>query len=531
MKPRCLSYCSNLWSRSWFFRTAVPGTVILAASILLNGCGGGGGGSSSGSGNGGTPSPSPSPVAGSAIKIRDVEINSLPNNASQISFSIESVELDSSAGIMCRWQSNINDTISANIDFDCHVGSENQLEFANPTQGDITGRLSADAPGVSLQALDVEYIVEANSSTGQLIDVSAQFDTSLANQFYLLSESGFPQRLLYLPKRMELRSSPGIASVSSGNNINAVLEIFLRNSTTDWISQEQLTFNTRYSLGTDTQALAAAAQNQNFTELRELRVQPPIIHLSRRYVTDISANQLQVNCDNLSQIINNKTVTLLDCTIMDTATPNEKQTINYIGNVLYEDADFDPGQISSHENIRGLLNVEYTLPGTLEINDLFSAQAADLSTTFQLSFEWPTIFDNVTHFSVSFDWSLIVDTLITEINAGMTQWTQTTLNTLAQNLIADGYIVVQDNPSEGSLNNAIVEELKEELFVEIISANNMEQTLFWVPRIRFENLSSQIPEVIEIQHYQRSEDLISHLRLDCLGAPDTSNHIFRVPNC
>ncbi|PUA29171.1 MAG: hypothetical protein B0W54_00760 [Cellvibrio sp. 79] len=395
--------------------------------------------------------------------------------------------------------------------------------------------LPSSSSSVQTSISSSQVITSSSSSStkpqGQLIDASSQFTAITNEYFYVFSDPTEPQVLHYLPKQLALTGLPGVASVQRTNKVSNLLKMFLDLSSTDWYSTNQLTFSSRFTLDVDLQKLQQESEAAGFTQLADVKVKPPAIQLEQRYTTVVPAARVQIQCKNLTLLINGNAVTLHDCNLIDKDEIIAPQTINNIGSFRYEALNFDPEAISGNKSLRGTLAIDYTLPGTREFDRILSTADGDLQHTWQLYFNWPLSKTNVSTTNITINWKTLLANLDTQISAGTTRWDETTIKAFVSSAISTGAIVLAESTNlTTALDSALVNYLKQELFVAIYTSEST-SPLTWAPKLRFKNVDQLNNQTINLRYFDSELLLVSKINLRCLTAPDAQNNIFIAIGC
>lgn len=391
-----------------------------------------------------------------------------------------------------------------------------------------SGASSQQSSIVSSQSSTSSESSSAQSSvTPTLIDVTNQFSSTISDNFYLFENSSQADALHYLPKKLALTGMPGVASIQRSDKVSDLLQIFLDLSDTDWTSTNQLTFSSRYTLDVNREQLTQESETAGYTELEDLNVKPPLMMLEQRYTTSVPADRIQIQCEDLTLLVNTNEITLHDCNLVDADEIIATHTINHIANVRYENLNFDPETISGNSSLRGTLAVDYTLPGTIEFDQLLANDAGDLQTTWQLYFYWPLVQTTVNSATVTLDWKTLLLNLKVQVSGGGVRWDEDAINTfIAFNINTSAITLSTNTQLTTALNRAISNYLKQELFVAIYSENS-DAPLFWSPKLRVKNLDQTNTQQIVFRYFDSELSLTSKMDLSCLTKPDEQNNIYR----
>jgi hypothetical protein len=399
--------------------------------------------------------------------------------------------------------------------------------------GSSVGVMSSPSVSSNASSLQTSSGISQSSSspTEKLTDVSSQFTAATNNNFYVFSDSSNAQLLRYLPKQLALTGLPGIASVQRTNKISVLQKMFFDLSDSDWTSTNQLTFSSRYTLDVDLQKLTQESEALGYTTLADIKVKPPVMTLEQRYTTAVPSARIQIQCKNLTLLINGNEVTLHDCNLADSEGIIATQPINHIGNFRYEALNFDPDAISSNKSLRGTMNIDYTLPGTHEFDRLLSTNNGDLQSTWQLYFAWPLTQTNVSSATATVNWKTLLADLKTQVSAGKHSWDEEDINafTIAA-IVTDTIAFPKAIDITPALHEAIISYVKQELFVAIY-ANNSKSPFTWAPKLRVKNVEQPGMQNIAIRYFNSTLPLVSHINLSCLTAPDGQNNIYKAAGC
>ncbi|HTF94852.1 MAG TPA: hypothetical protein VL995_01850 [Cellvibrio sp.] len=371
----------------------------------------------------------------------------------------------------------------------------------------------------------------STATNDQLVDASDQFTATVNERFFIFKNPSQPGTLHYLPKQLALGSTPGIASIQRTNKVSSLLKVFLDLSETDWTSSSQITFSSRYTLDVDLQTLQQEREAAGYTELVDLKVKPPVINFENRYTTSVPADRIQIQCENLTLLIDGNEVTLQDCNLADTSGIIAAQTINNIGGFRFESLNFDPDTISGNKSLRGTLNIDYTLPGTRGIDQILSTGNGNLQSTWQLYFKWPLTQTTVSSTTITVNWVTLLADLKNQISNGETHWDDQAIKAFSDAAITDGLIVLPNTANLApALNSAIINYLKQELFVAIYTENS-DAPLLWAPKLRFKNVDQVTSQQVTLRHFDSDLSITSKMDLSCLAAPDAQNNIYKSSSC
>ncbi len=399
--------------------------------------------------------------------------------------------------------------------------------------GSSVGVMSSPSVSSSANSLQTSSGVSQSSSSPaeKLTDVSSQFTAATTHNFYVFSDSSNAQLLRYLPKQLALTGLPGIASVQRTNKISVLQKMFLDLSDSDWTSANQLTFSSRYTLDVDLQKLTQESETLGYTTLADIKVKPPAMTLEQRYTTAVPPARIQIQCKNLTLLINGNEVTLHDCNLADSEGIIATQPINHIGNFRYEALNFDPDTISSNKALRGTINIDYTLPGTHEFDRLLSTNNGDLQSTWQVYFAWPLAQTSVSSAMAAINWKTLLADFKTQISAGKHSWNDEDINAFTIAAMSTGSIALANSTElTDALREAIKSYLKQELLVAVY-ANNSKSPFTWAPKLRVKNVEQPGMQNIVIRYFNSTLPLVSHINLSCLTAPDGQNNIYRSSDC
>lgn len=371
----------------------------------------------------------------------------------------------------------------------------------------------------------------ASSAASTFVDVSNQFTLPITENFYVFQNPAEPGVLRYLPKRLALTGMPGIASVQRTNKVSTLLKLFLDLSETDWTSTTQVTFSSKFTLDVDTQKLKQESEALGYTGLADLKVKPPLTAFEQRYATNVPPARIQIQCKNLTLLINGDEATLHDCNLMDTDGVIATQTINNVGGFKYESLSFDPDAIAGNKSLRGTFNVDYTLPGTHEFDRLLATNNGNLEYTWQLNFTWPLAQTSVSSTALAVNWKTLLAELKTLVSAGQTHWNEDAINSFAASAINSGFIGLQSTTTlTPALKLSLVNYLKQELFVAIYSENGS-APLMWAPKLRFKNVDLVSSQQVVLRYFDSDLLLTSKVNSSCLTTPDVQNNIYKSSNC
>lgn len=369
------------------------------------------------------------------------------------------------------------------------------------------------------------------ASNNQLVDASEQFTAPINERFYVFKNLSQPGTLHYFPKQLALDSTPGIASIQRTNKVSSLLKAFLDLSESDWTSSTQITFSSRYTLDVAVQALQQESAAAGYTELADLKVKPPVINFENRFTTSVPAERIQIQCENRTLLVNGNEVTLHDCNLADTSNIIASRVINHIGGFRFESLNFDPDAISGNKSLRGTLNIDYTLPGTREFDQLLSSGNGNLESTWQLYFNWPLAQTTVNSTTITVDWKTLLAALKTQVTSGETRWDAETVNTFVTAAITNELVALQSTTNlTAALEAAITNYLKQELFVAIY-AENGNAPLFWAPKLRFKNVDQVTSQQVILRHFDTDLPIRSTMDLTCLATPDAQNNIYKSSGC
>ncbi|HSC66933.1 MAG TPA: hypothetical protein VLC79_04535 [Cellvibrio sp.] len=372
---------------------------------------------------------------------------------------------------------------------------------------------------------------QSSSEAPALVDASNQFTSVVNERFYVYQDPSQPGVLHYLPKYLALTGMPGVASVQRTDKVSDLLNLFLDLSDTDWTSANQVTFSSRYTLAVDLQGLRQESEAAGYKELVDIEVMPPLISFEQRYTTAVPKERVQIQCKNLTLLVNNEEVSLHDCNLVDTGGLVATHTVNNIGSFKYEQLSFDPATISENSALRGTLNVEYTLPGSQEFDRLLAGDNGNLQPTWQLYFNWPQAHANVSSSTVTINWKLLLADFKARVSAGATQWSDGDISTFVTSEISAGAIGLPTAAELApTLKSGITSYIKQELFVAIyLEAGN--SPLLWAPKLRFKNVDQPDTQQIALRYFESDLSLVSRMDLSCLSKPDGQNNIYKSSSC
>ncbi|MBX2858680.1 MAG: hypothetical protein KTR17_08460 [Cellvibrionaceae bacterium] len=464
------------------------------------------------------------------VNVRDTSVVQA-ETANELHFELLVDGLSDAEQLNCSWLPNINDSSLQEVAFSCIVGQLNTTQFQLATPGDYTGRLTIVVPGQNNSTENLTYTISAPEETAT-VDVSSQFGAELVEQFYLFQQRATPDTLLYFPKKLALESAPGIASVSRRNLVNELLELFLSQSNTDWNSEAQITLSSRYSLDVDKSQLNTAAESMGFDRVDGIEIQSPIVYFERRYVTDINQDDRDLRCENITLEIETVPATLIDCVITEPDSALAPQSINWTADASIETREGDLGPAGDISAIKGNFSVEYTLPGTVYFDQVFSSANVNLSSTFQIHYEWPALGSVVAQQEVTFVWSDIIARLVERVENQLFEWQASDINEFVSDLLAAGALAFSEADTSPQLTAAIAQHLRSELFVSLYSTSDSENALLYIPRLRFENTNVPLrDETKNIRYLSEGPAFYSTLNLSCLQGPDSAGNLTRSSEC
>jgi len=465
------------------------------------------------------------------VTISHSKIETLDISSSELTFELSVEGISSSTDLNCFWQPEKGKNEDQAIEFPCSSGEVNTALFTTPEANSYIGQLGVFLPD-SVFISSISYTVEDDTNKAVLLDVSDQFDVNVTDKFYVFKINDYSEPLTFFPKKLDLESNPGVASVQRRDLIGDVLEIFLNLSVTDWVSEDQLVFSSRFSLDVDATELFEQAKNIGFYEYKEISVLPPIVTFERRYLTDIPEGKIVLQCEGLTLEVDSSPITLFDCSVSNEESPEEKQTVNLVANATIENVMFDPKALTDNSSIKGNFSIEFTLPGTKRFDSLAESDNVDLSSLFQIYFLWPQAEQHVMESEVTFVWEGILSTLEQKVQSKRYQWNDAAMALFVEELLSEKLVSVMGGMEvSGALKTEIETHIKQELFVSVYSRNKPEDFLFFVPRLRFENAESVRTEEKTVRYFYSSEPIISELDLTCMGAPDVLNNVYRKDNC
>ncbi len=460
----------------------------------------------------------------------NVLISPVDNQRQRIQFLMKSETIAETLLLSCRWNPDVSNTTANSIVFPCKTRTDVNTEFEAKAAGSFTGELSVTLPNNEVVKSNYTYSV-SKSNTDDLVSVSSQFGAETNENFYVFQSTAEPQVLRYLPKNLALSNQPGIASVQRVNKVTPLLQVFLKLSDTDWMSANQLIFSSRFTLNVDIQKLRQESESAGFTSIADLKIKPPLMMLEQRYTTSVPLSRIQIQCKQLTLLIDGNSVTLHDCNLSDSSGTIPSQAINYIGGLRYESLNFDPQTLTDNRSLRGTFNIEYTLPGTREFDRLLSTNNGDLQSMWQLHFSWPLMQTEVISSTLTFNWQTLLSSLNTQVSAGLTRWDGDQITAFISAAISNGAITSSEaNSPTAALRLSISNFIKQELFVAIY-AEQGSSPLFWVPKLRFKNSDQINTQQVVLRYFDSTIPLHSRINLSCLAKPDEQNNVYKSPAC
>lgn len=470
-----------------------------------------------------------SSMSSSSIPMMDVTINAIKVSESnggklQLNFILMSTQSLSLESLACEWTPD-KENLGISIPVNCLFNQEVSAVFMVEPKMNIIGRLSVSYNGSTIAEEEVAYLYNQPAAETYL-DASSFFNQELADEYYLLSQNSQPNTLYYLPKQLVLDSNPGVASVQRRNVISSLEATFLQLSSTDWGSEPQAIFSSRYAINSNMQSLVNSSGAAGFSIIKALPVQAPIIWLENK-VTLEGAQQENIHCNKITQLIDQNPATLLDCYLERSAS---KLSVNNINYAFIERPNFNSEALTNLAAIRGVFNIALTLPGTKRFNASLENNGS-VNALFGMSFLWPLMTDTVSSANIFIDEAGIHKEIIQAVSDGKTTWSTEDITLLVDGLIKNELLKSPFNQEEpASLVRQLERYIKQDFFVSAYSKDD--ELLFYIPRLRLKAISADIvPTAVTLRYFSEG-GFKSALSLECLSPPDFQNNIYSLaPNC
>ena len=412
-----------------------------------------------------------------------------------------------------------NDTNSSALSQTSSMPSGQSQISSSQTTGDSLSQQSSSSSAVGTSS-------QPSSDSATYIDVSSQFGADFADRYHLLQASSDTTSLYYLPKQLWLDGAPGVASLQYTNKVSPLAASFLELSVTDWSSSPQSTLASRYAVKSSSVHLQSASNDAGFVQLKDLPVKPPVVWLARKFIASPNISRDEISCDTLTLMIDDMPQSLLDCYVEQAG---QRKTINTTNSFFIESDNFNPDTISSNASIKGLFNLDFTLPGSIAVeNSLRDSQS--LSNLLQINFAWPLLENVVYSVTVLPDWAIIHQELLQEVNSGRTSWSPQELRDWVSQLVNNDILSVSDTINAyDDFISQLVRHFAQELLVGVYIEPHGDPVL-WVPRLQPENIDSQTGSMWSIRYFT-NETLYSQLTFECLSTPDAQNNIHYLEDC
>lgn len=502
--------------------------LIILLGVLITACSSSGDSlpsHSTSTSTGSTSFTSSSSMPAMEITINSVKVSQSNDGKLQLNFTLMSAQSLSSQSLACEWTPDKED-VDISIPVNCQFNQETSSVFVVEPKINIIGRLSVRYNGDTIAEKEITYLY-SQPETAKYSDVSSFFSQALSDEYYLLSQKSQPNTLYYLPKQLVLDSNPGVASLQRRNVISPLEATFLQLSSTDWNSEPQAIFSSRYAINSNIQSLLNSSSAAGFSITKALPVQAPIIWLENK-VTLGDVQQDNIHCNNITLLIDQNPATLLDCYLEQSTS---KLSVNNINYAFIEQSTFNSETPTNLTAIRGVFNITLTLPGTKRVNASLENNGS-VSTLFGMSFLWPLMTDTVDSANILIDEMGIHEEIIEAVGDGKTTWSTQDIAVLVSRLIQDDLLNSPFNNQEEpvSLVRQLERYIKQDFFV---SAYNKEgELLFYIPQLRLKAISTDTAPITVALRYFSENEFNSTLALECLSTSDFQNNIYSLePNC